>query len=92
MKEIETTVHNAKTHLSKYLAMLERREIERVIIKRRDKIVSQISLPPEAGKPELRFGTLKGKISSFDKKGADREMKNIWNESDANAEKDDKFQ
>lgn len=62
MKEIETTIHNAKTHLSKYLAMLERREIDRVIIKRRNEIVGELKPPPLTRKPKLIFGLLKGKI------------------------------
>jgi hypothetical protein len=85
MKQIETTIHNAKTHLSKYLAMLERREIDRVVIGRRNEDKNwELTFRPLV-KPQIKFGALKD--LHFDKEGADQDMKEIWDEYHANLEK-----
>jgi prevent-host-death family protein len=59
------TVHQAKTQLSKLLAMAEAGE--EVVIARRDKpAVKMVSAAPSAVKPARRFGAMKGKIALTD--------------------------
>lgn len=61
MKEISTTIHDAKTHLSKYLTMLENREISKLIIKRRNQEVGELSFRTPQ-KKEIIFGLMKGEF------------------------------
>ncbi|MGB0719421.1 MAG: type II toxin-antitoxin system Phd/YefM family antitoxin [Bdellovibrionales bacterium] len=66
MSEMITTIHDAKTHLSKYLIMLENNEIEKLIIKRRDREIGELTFRSQK-KPKHIFGILKNEINLDEK-------------------------
>lgn len=85
MKEISANIHDAKTNLSKYLAMMESGEIERVILKRRNQEIGEINL--RQPKNQRRFGFFGEVDLGYDKQAADKAMEEIWDEYFENLDK-----
>lgn len=75
---MQVTIHEAKTHLSKLLAAVERGE--EVVIARRDKPVARL-VPEKAKKPMRRLGTLAHlavNLDAFEEPALNREIEKAF--------------
>lgn len=73
MKQIETTIHSAKTNFSRLIAMLERRDVDRILIKRRSEIVGELKVYNPQDKSRI-LGIAQGQFT-FNKMDLDRAAK-----------------